>query len=1016
MNTSQLVIVQPFGNRTEELRSVLRQWSSTGLFDRMAFVVGPVDEESQLRGVRVELMGFDGAAIPDATLDGALGPRFDTVRLVVVQLVEGGPQPEVFWSASALRGLLIRHLGQTELVALNLIVPCLGAEGPSPLRAGEHTMPGWAANVVVSPEDRVTPEAADRGVPPDVLAGHAALALSIAGAWWRGVEAGPFDAEMGTPLQWAALRTMRCFAGVVDGDPIVDDIAESVLLLSRVGEDDCWPEPADSVTQERLPQLPRDQAAARMDALAEHAMSACDGSLSFHDLAPPGHPGEKEVGFREAFRWYVDFLLGRALSMPRGYGAGLAARTREQLERLATSSLFGAESEVVVTFGGRPRRGTPPPFSFDRQEDLLQRAQGVLGEVPDPPFAPALWADLRDVCFGIVDGAPLPSGWPWRSIQSDRPVVTWPGEIVPHPRSRLTVGVDQLRLLGYAAEAPLPLGACDALTAFRVVAALRTAKERGAQVPVTPVADSAEPCVDGFDEPDGGEVSADTGGAPSGILPDGAVPTIWLGDALPVAPVVLEDLPDAVPGPVDGTGAVPDETAPIALGDEAPPDEQVRIGEHQIGGGGLDGLEAALMDWAKERRSSLMYRIAERVGAEITQAEHAMFEARELIRNPPLDPTAPRSDKQARWLASAGVVGLLVFVWAGVSDKLAMGLAVAIGFIWLLVCLGAGIVRVYRKVNLHFRELYRRPPAQALADWAVDRLRRAVNELARLQHQYQVLMEWADIVGHLLHEPFVRPDQAPVDDPFRKLDATPDALTILRAGRSPVRDAALRSRSRNLVFEERWMHSLYQRVEETMLEDFKRAAGLAPEARARTPVEEIGHRSMNSRAFLRDQLLSGKIGRTAWVRTVHHLGERIGELPLRELYDEFDHEGTRTAEQASGRDVRSIEEFLQSLEPGASPLRLSMAVLNAEGRGRVGSRAIDVYLALPSKVTVDRRRATVVEAPTVLAPGADFWTIGLRADLAEPFTVGWCGLFGADEEHQRGSSGEGVDRQDREVL
>lgn len=996
----QLSILMVVGGPADEFRRVIRQWSSTGLLGPIAFVGHNIDESSQLRDIEVEVLAFpskEGAPSTPrrARLDQALAPRFSLVRLVVVQLVDGQEQPPVFLAGTRLRGLLNKHLGLVKLVHVNMIIPSSDAEQMSPLRVSEHVLPGWNANLIVSPEDRVTPVATDRSVPTSSLAGHAALATSVAAALWEGVDAGPFDRapENQTP----EVRLVRTFAGIIDGDPVIDFLADNVLLLSRIGAGDGWPEPAMAGTLQRLPQLPRDQVPARMTALADHAMGLGGGALRFTDLAPPAPPGTQPITFRQAIRWYVDFVLGRALSMPGEYGRAAGQEMKRRIENIVTSRMFGKDSAVTVTFGGRPRPGDPPPFSFDYQQDLLQQAQQVLGDIPDPPFYPQLWVDLRDAAFGLIDGSGLPAAWPWRGLQGETPVVTWPGEIVPPPSSRLTIGVAQLRTLGLGGDQPVTIGACDALTAFRFVNLLRT---RGAGAPgAAPQPQAYQPASPPSYQPppvpsagapatpppfDPNRVSPpDYSGFDDGV---GAEPEIWIGEAQPVEPAVLDLGSNTV------EWKMPDDGAATAGSDAA-----ADVDWNEGADGSIEGLEQSLVSWARERSSSFLYGVAHRCGAEISNAEAAMFAALELLGNPPTDPKPLRRDRSVRALFIAGVVGLISLIWAGRAKWLGLSLALGciLGVVWLIAAIVAGVFRAYSRINRHFREMYRRPPAQKMQQWALDRLRNSVNELARLQNQYQVLMEWSEIIGHLVHEPFVRPTTDLVDDPFRRLDDTPDALTMLRAGRTPERSIALTNRMRNGVFEQHWMTGMYHRVEDDVLEKFR--IDLGREVRPKPPAEDNGIRSNNSRTFLVHQLESGEVGRSAWTKMVEQLTDRANELGLNALFDDFSHEGSRTAETAWGRDVRSIEQFLGGLAPDRTMLAMSSAVLEEEGMIAVGGRVDAVYLALPERVEAagdwPKERVYRVPAPSQMMAGGDFWTLGLRADVSESFAPGMSSLF-----------------------
>jgi hypothetical protein len=712
--------------------------------------------------------------------------------------------------------------------------------------------------------------------------------------------------------------------------------------------------------------------------------------------------GRKAKSFLDAFREYFNFLIGRAVALPGEYGRSVAERTRQRIEQIVTHGLFGSDSEVVVTFGGRALPADPEPFSFDAEQTLLRQAQQILGDPPDPPFNAALWTELRDASFAIVDGAGLDEGWGWRPIQGDSPVVTWPSAVVPPPRSRLTIGTEQLRSMGLDGSAPVTLGACDALAAFRVVTRLAEVR--------------ADPSIAG---------SNPTAQAPSPVRPvssetEAPPPAIHLGDEQAVATVPLTPgLGGSNGSPVLGEPfAEPDpdlDPVAVAVGDELGSFGDTAIGSSEdvpvvvslddpddliVGGDPLEGLGRALEDWARERRSSFLYGVAERSAVQITMAEAAIEESLSILSNPPKDPRPPKGDNVGRSLLVIGVIGALVALFVGWKSWLSWPIAITVAVVVAFGCFIGGLIRAARQLNAMFREMYRRPPAKKITEWAVERLRNAVNELARLQLQYSVLMEWCLVLGYLLHEPFVRPSGDGPDDPFRQLESTPDSVTILRAGRSVDRASALINKIRKLVFRRQWITEMYRQVEATMLQIYRVEEGIPPTERVVPPAEETGARTRNTRAFLLEQLDSGRLGEWAWHRMVERIEEQLREVELRELFNEFDHEGTRTAEAAWGREVDSVESFLGALVPTSAIAAITDSVLSESAKIQVGGRVRQMYLALPPQIVVPPLEEIIrAFSPTPIRSGSDLWTIGVRIDMSDNMAPAQCRLFdpGGDE-------------------
>lgn len=286
--------------------------------------------------------------------------------------------------------------------------------------------------------------------------------------------------------------------------------------------------------------------------------------------------------------------------------------------------------------------------------------------------------------------------------------------------------------------------------------------------------------------------------------------------------------------------------------------------------------------WLDQRKGSLLWRVGERIAADAAVAESALVEALESIARPRDDPGAVRHETSRMYLSltviaviavAAVVVGAVL--WA--IDVITLPTAGAVTALsvtgWLLLSLLVFYPyarRQFRRANALLKRFNEDEAARVVAE-------HEAGELLRLAAAYKEYLDWAVIIGSVLHRPGGSLDhQAPEPDPA-DLDL-PDAVGIGAAEtdlRQCRRLAAIVGRRH---FHPGWMSGLLIDLTSKSMEDLKYEKGEADNDP--TPEPEIDRRA---RARLRDDLMSG-LADTFGQRIRENVARNVIEQPLDELF------------------------------------------------------------------------------------------------------------------------------------
>jgi hypothetical protein len=871
------VVVAEREPAADALREVLCAWAGEGLLTEFLWVrAGKASDGAG--ATDAERMSASGLQ-PVRLLDELARSSFTVVRLVCVQLghASGRAEPESLATAERLEKELSSSLAAAQsLVRVNLMVP---ATATAEL-ALDRLLPLWDVNLVAAPEDRITDQHADAQVRhPGNYAAHAAVACATAGGLWSQVPEGPFDdRRLPQTGDSAQVLVMRSFVRILRGGGLLDQVLTSAFERRATGSSAC---------AEWVDGVP----AADPDALvgrtaASFVTHAGEGELRYRPPrpAPPVRP--VTIGLLRSLLMMFQFIFTRLRAHPGEVAARAQERVRSKLEQLVQSATFGQDSMLAATFRGRQPQGEPVMVA-DAAARARHDAETVLDSMQiqvTPAATPAIWRELRAICFGLVDAGDLPAYAGSVMDGAARQVITRPAHIAAQPSEPpLTLaGLFEPQHASLAPEHPLP--DCDPYQAARAME--------------------------------------------------------WL--QVKLAQLRGKDERDAV-----------------------------------------RQAKQRLEQWINERENTLVWRVAEAVGAAMSDAVQALDQNLGRLAEPARDhDDAARQEAQRtlrRTWAVILVFALLCFTagwsWARAEDdprNLWILGALAV-LLWMVGWLAA-FIRFQRTV---FQLLYRH---RLEVDERTTALRAAEHngrEIVRLGAVYEQLRDWGEIIAWLLHRPEGK--MALSGDEAAPFVATPRPYALGLAVGHTTRSSLARvsSIAARTFFRRGWLGSLSVRYIHQTMAELKLALGLDESAPDLDPDVEVAHPKREP--ILRD-LREGRPAE-AWLAELRSLlAGQLAEADPQELFPEV---------AVIARDARPwaatafLEEVLPtSQEAGAG--QLSPQIWTPEARMLAAHRITETMVWSPPGI----RKAVdpTVTRPTLSeASGTDTYTMQvIRVDTAAP--------------------------------
>ncbi|MDO8150181.1 hypothetical protein [Isoptericola sp. b408] len=751
------------------LRETVALWADEGLVVPSLWVT-PASVEVESAGpprVDAELVAC-GTRETDDLFRFVGRRRLSTVRVVVAQSVTLGAAHDTALLdaaervADSLRDALPRSTEEdghsTTLLRINLLAPVSGASGLSK----EAIVEGWDVNVVVSAEDRPDVDRSTVFVrSPGNSVGHTATAMVVCGGVLAGVDAGVFEvlAPPQSTVNGREVEVVRVHVRAVIGEDL-----EARLLARALEEVDGEASGAGAFVEwARLAVDP--------DRIVEDLTRHLVGTSPWRSDGPVQveRADRRESGFLRGVLDAARFNATTFATVPRW----VLGRRIARLEESATNVVVGGGGDTVIRLRpGRPETvsGAAADYlrSVDEQarRDELEREASAVA-VPDPRS----WGELRAVAFAAVDGGELPQAVPTPRYAGTREILP-ADRVVPDPTNTYEYGGETIAPTDPTVTRRVERRLDDRVQGWQTALEDSEREVERAQAALDELLTPAPPeeASAGGTPADGSPSDADTEDAPGGTTEDGGDGKGRKSADRRRAPKARRDRTAAL------AAAEAEHGAATSTRDDVRASYDAALAERE-----------EFRTWQGAASASVLWRLLDDVSGRLEQFRRLRDESRErlTVEVPPheaLEAAQKRLVRRWRVLLTAGFVALgVVLAWLRYDGQpeevvdwiVGVGGVVAVS----LALIAVANHRFYRATRAYAWDVQR----------VADRRRQASEDVvyygresARLGQLYETLVDWATIVGWVLHHPrgSVAPSSSRLDD--RVVETFPAAFAVAR--------------------------------------------------------------------------------------------------------------------------------------------------------------------------------------------------------------------------------------------
>lgn len=311
--------------------------------------------------------------------------------------------------------------------------------------------------------------------------------------------------------------------------------------------------------------------------------------------------------------------------------------------------------------------------------------------------------------------------------------------------------------------------------------------------------------------------------------------------------------------------------------------------------------------WLAQRRTSLLWRLGERISAAATAAQFALAGALEVFERPAEDLEIDRRETSRMYrtlllVALLALVGVGVVALLGVNGILSTRDAPLVGALAVLGWAAASLAIFYPYARRQFRLANARQER-----FEAERRARAVaeheaKELIRLAAAYTEYRDWAVILGAVLHRPGGAPQAAAPDTVDLCALRLPNAVAVSAAETDQRQRRRLAAVVGRKHFHRGWASGLLIGLKRESMAELKFAKGRSVDDP--DPEPEVDR---EAREYLIADATSGTAGEVFGRRVRDDVTRHVGELALAELFSGL----------TSSQDVSPTEFLLAPMaEPG----------------------------------------------------------------------------------------------------
>ncbi|KQQ03624.1 MULTISPECIES: hypothetical protein [unclassified Rathayibacter] len=995
------IVLLPSGAQGETLLELAAQWTKTGLLGQALWVLpehvktseyAPPQIEAVVLGVGADL---ESVAISVDLFEALAEEPLGLVRLVTLR--SALPERQTDAAQDAVADLVSRWVRTsmplpnpsatlvdqtTELRRVTLICAPTAFQLRERVEAHEH---GFI--VIASPEDRSSPWSGDAFVRDDErFTGFTLTHLASVAGLWNGITDGSVELMSRETDGGDSVWISRVFMNAVLTESLGRRVAAGVLE-NAARPDSLLIDPSVSPPPPGTAFIEDGQIAGYVDGMVEGALRLDGGALTYDSAGALDVPEPSRIGFFAQIGRFFAFSAGKLVQMPRWSARWLSSSANRSMTRaLHTaegSAVVGSSFDEVLDVRDRLLLA-----DLERLRDDEGRARveaGAPAAMAHVRTTPQLWAGLRELVFGALDGSADLRDAGFVPVEGAVPVFGRVGDVLALPDGPWESGTHDVppgfpaRVDWYALALSDPR---------RQLENWVTAAEASAAAEVPDVAEAS------FAPP-----------AQETLVEEEAAST---DSAEPARPVVQIEVPAEEP------------VAPVVSVAPSVDPETRRSGRMQA---------LAEYDlWAGAQSSSFVWRFLDRIGSERRRAED---EVAYLVGE--IDAIRPQRPGELLALRRDFHRSMLV----GWITVLALALAVGVGiwFVndyaartdsfdpriltsllsWTLVGLGGAalLITLVSLVRYHagWSRFERRIEVERtrLAHYGAS-ARRAREEAARLRSVHRQAVDWLVLLSKAIHRPWHVPPVWTQHETFDvERGAMPFAVRLATvSGEETAAVARMRAAMTSKLVRRGWRHEAFEALVQEMAADYGAGQGFGLSALD----EDLPHSSNHTRRMLLraldDESLLTRIAAPRLadiVASVQRDEESIarprvrpmGSNPLNALRRPEDYEGIEL-------DVPWDDFLLESLTRADPMTPVSATVLTELQVGERYHERVTSFLVAPSRLQERLRFDPAAPIHVVPYEGATGAPVDLvwRVDVVGPVPRAairlWDGAVRADSE------------------
>ncbi len=1018
------IVLLPSGSQGETLLQLAREWTDNGLLGT-ALWVRPENVAISAGSpplIRAVVIGVDHAQnLLERSVDLFEILAAEPLRLVrLLKVRSASPSRELDVAQDGIAKVVSDYVGYsmpmanasenastTRIELMRASVIC----APTNFQLAERVE--WAVDdstitLVASPEDRATPWAGDAFVRDNArFPGFVLMHIATAGGLWSGLPIGSIeliDREASSPH---SIYIPRVFVSGVMTEQLARRVAARVLD-NATNPDKAVIDSGVGIPAAGTAIIPDAQADLYIDAMVNAAMGLDDGGLSYRRPAVLSGPTKDRIGIFTQIRLFSAFGSGKFSKIPHWVGFAL----RGDVSRSLDKSLQGEDGRRIVGIDIDEQldsRDRSLVLSRQRLADSESTARATLAEtgvIVPVRSTPRLWAGLRHLVFGSLDGSADLSEYGFAPIEDKLPVFGRVSDIVLDPEE----------FWSYPSR-PVPRGLPDRVNwvTLRANPDLRSSLATLSDEAKSALSKAREDLARNAEEQK--TIQASQAERESELLTVGALKFNRAGSVV-VAPASkvqppAEKTKKPAPDPDERTArAHLDEQlaeyrqAPLQL-KSLVRDAAAIVSAEASAAAAVDHYEDVLASfdaWVSKNQRSFVWKLTDRMAGAVSEADRDLsgYESRiESLALPEAGSLVALRRRFHRgliisWSIIVGLTALAVLLpvwstairnWKSYPSDVEIIIA---GIVLLIISVNALMVPYYRGWSNFERRI---SVAQSELNQLGEVSRQLRTERQRLQVSDEQATDWLQLLSTAMHHPF-RINQSQLDAGLKDVDASklPFALRIAHVSATDAASAARLEQAASEQFVKAgWRAEAFGQ----MLREIGTTVGL-DERRfgADTLDNDLPHASNNSRALLARHMRSDDVLEAVGTK---RLGTLVEGLQTGALYDasaavmRVGKDPLADFRGAAGDGEESGESWIEFLGAslGASTAPVSALSIAAHEVQEGHHQQVQTYVIAPQRIAEDFRNITSEDVRLVShhADSSKTFDVVVRVDMAGPMPV-----------------------------